>query len=141
MAHGFIDPKDYPFKTFHDECKHLDTDESRHLIQPIHHIIDKDFKGQEQKFCDKSQLCPLGKYRRPKRLIEAESRGFTSVAEMDSADKKAEQSRASLVENMKQREVDDLRQYKTVSEERFEKMGRLIGDQQKLLEYLLAKLK
>jgi len=102
MAHGFIDPKDYPFKSFCDKYKHQDTDESRHLIQPIHHIIDKDFKGQEHLYCDKEQLCPLGKYRRPKKLIEAESRGFASVAEMDMADKKAE-------EDKKVQEVDDLK--------------------------------
>ena len=38
-------------------------------------------------------------------------------------------------------ETDDLRQYKTLSEERFEKMGRLIADQNKMLEFLMAKLK
>ena len=134
MAHGFIDPKDYPFKSFCDKYKHLDTDDSRHLIKPIHHIIDKDFKGQEHLYCDKEQLCPLGKYRRPKRLIEAESRGFASVAEMDMADKKAE-------EEAKRKEVDDLRQYKMLSDERFEKMGRLIADQNKMMEFLMAKLK
>ncbi len=39
------------------------------------------------------------------------------------------------------KEIDDLRQYKTLSEERFEKMGRLIADQNKLMEFLMAKLK
>ena len=84
------DPKDYAFKKFIDEQKHLDTDELRHKIKPIVHIIDRDFKGKEHLFCDKSQLCPEGKYRRPKKLMEAERRGFKSVAEMDMADKKAE---------------------------------------------------
>lgn len=84
------DPKDYAFKKFIDEQKHLDTDELRHKIKPIVHIIDRDFKGKEHLFCDKSQLCPEGKFRRPKKLMEAERRGFKSVAEMDIADKKAE---------------------------------------------------
>ena len=102
-----IDPKDYPFKKFIDEQKHLDTDELRHTINPICHVIDKDFKGEEHKFCDKEQLCPLGKYRRPKRLIEAERRGFTSVMEMMEADKKAE-------EDKKQKEIDELKEMVTM---------------------------
>jgi hypothetical protein len=97
-----IDPKDYPFKKFHDEQKHLDTDESRHLIKPVVHIIDQDLKGQEHQFCDKEQLCPLGKFRRPKKLIEAEQRGFANVKEMCDADKKVE-------EDAKKSEVDDLK--------------------------------
>jgi hypothetical protein len=40
-----------------------------------------------------------------------------------------------------QQEIDDLRQYKTLSDERFEKMGRLIADQNKMMEFLMAKLK
>jgi len=127
MAHGFIDPKDYPFKSFCDKYKHLDTDDSRHLIKPIHHIIDKDFKGQEHLYCDKEQLCPLGKYRRPKRLIEAESRGFASVAEMDMADKKAEEDAKQKKVEQQQRKLDELE--------------RIVSDQNKLLEFLLAKLK
>ena len=86
---GFIDPKDYPFKKWIDECKHLDCDEHRHTIKPIKvHIAD--MVGEEHRYCDKSQLCPEGKFRRPKKLMEAERRGFKSVAEMDMADKKAE---------------------------------------------------
>jgi hypothetical protein len=97
-----IDPKDYPFNKFHDEQKHLDTDESRHLIKPVVHIIDQDLKGQEHRFCDKEQLCPLGKFRRPKILVESERRGFASVMEMMEADKKAE-------EDKKVQEVDELK--------------------------------
>jgi hypothetical protein len=129
-----IDLKDYPFNKFIDEQKHLDTDELRHTIKPVIHVIDKDFKGEEHKFCDKEQLCPLGKFRRPKILVEAEKRGFTSVIEMMEADKKAEQSRASLVEEAKNiagqalgKEVDELK--------------RIVSEQNKLLEFLLAKLK
>lgn len=136
-----IDPKDYPFKKFIDEQKHLDTDELRHTMKPIAHIIDKDFKGQEHLFCDKEQRCPLGKFRRPKKIVEAEQRGFTSVMEMYEAD----QSRASLTkkeeEDAKKKETEDLKAYKTLSEERFEKMGRLIADQNKMLEFLMSKLK
>ena len=98
---GFIDPKDYPFKKWIDEQKHLDCDEHRHTIKPIRvHIAD--IVGEEHRYCDKSQLCPEGKYRRPKKLMEAERRGFKSVMEMDNADKKAE-------EDKKAKEADDLK--------------------------------
>jgi len=93
----------YAFKKFIDEHKHLDTDELRHTIKPICHVIAQDFKGEEHKFCDKEQLCPLGKFRRPKILVEAEKRGFASVAEMVEADKKAE-------EDAKQKEIDELKE-------------------------------
>jgi len=89
---GFIDPKDYPFKKWIDECKHLDTDEERPTIQTIKvHIAD--MVGEEHLYCDKSQLCPEGKFRRPKKLMEAERKGFISVMEMDMADKKAEEDK------------------------------------------------
>jgi hypothetical protein len=94
---------EYPFHKYIEEQKHLDTDGSRHLIKPIIHIVDKDFKGEEHKFCDKEQLCPLGKYRRPKHIIEAEQRGFKSGLEMFEADKKAE-------EDKKQNEIDELKE-------------------------------
>lgn len=114
-----IDPKDYPFQKFYEEQKHLDTDELRHTIKPTIFVIDKDFKGEEHLYCHKDQLCPLGKYRRPKHVIETERRGFTSGLEMVEADKKAE-------EEKKQKEIEDLRAYKVLSEERFEKLGSLI---------------
>jgi len=98
-----IDPKDYPFKKFIDEQKHLDTDELRHKIKPVRHKIDECLKGKEHLFCDKEQLCPLGKFRRPKKMVEAEERGFASVKEMFDADKKAE-------EDKKQKEIDDLKE-------------------------------
>jgi polyhydroxyalkanoate synthesis regulator protein len=96
------DPKDYAFKKFIDEQKHLDCDEHRHKMKPVIHIIDKDCKGEEHLFCDKSQRNAEGKFRRPKKLMEAERRGFTSVAEMVEADKKAE-------EDAKKSEIDDLK--------------------------------
>lgn len=136
-----IDPKDYPFQKFIDEQKHLDTDELRHTMKPIVHIIDKDFKGQEHKFCDKEQRCPLGKFKRPKKIVEAEQRGFASVMEMYEADKKAEEDKKHIAGQALGKEIDDLRQYKTLSDERFEKMGRLIADQNKLMEFLMSKLK
>jgi len=129
-----IDPKDYPFQRFIDEQKELDTDALRHTIKPFVHVIDRDCKGEEHLYCHKDQLCPLGKFRRPKHVIETERRGFTSGLEMVEADRKAE-------EEKKQKETEDLRQYKTLSEERFEKMGRLIADQNKMMEFLMAKLK
>ena len=98
-----IDPKDYPFRHLVEQNAHLDTDELRHTIKPIIQIIDKDFKAKEHQFCDKEQLCPLGKYRRPKLLVEAESKGFTSSLEMEMANRKAE-------EDKKQKEIDDLKE-------------------------------
>jgi hypothetical protein len=131
----------YPYQKYIDERKHLDTDELRHTMKPIIHIVDKDFKGQEHKFCDKEQLCPLGKFRRPKKMMEAEARGFASVVEMDMADKKAVEDAKHIAGQALGKEMDDLRQYKTLSDERFEKMGRLIADQNKMMEFLMAKLK
>jgi 2-methylcitrate dehydratase PrpD len=124
----------YAYQKYIDEQKHLDTDELRHTMKPICHVVVQDLKGEEHKFCDKEQLCPLGKFRRPKKMMEAESKGFASVADMMEAEKKA-------VEDAKQKEMDDLRQYKTLSDERFEKMGRLIADQNKMMEFLMGKLK
>ena len=66
--------ENYPFQKYIDEQKHLDTDEHRHLIKPIIHIINEDFKGEEHLYCDKSQLCPLGKYRKPKIIINNRGR-------------------------------------------------------------------
>ena len=99
---GKIAPEDYPFRKFIDEQKHLDTDETRHKIKSIQHIMGEHFKGEEHKYCDKEQLDANGKFRRPKKLIEAESRGFKTVMEMYEADKKAE-------EDAKKSEVDDLK--------------------------------
>jgi 2-methylcitrate dehydratase PrpD len=110
----------YAYQKYIDEQKHLDTDELRHTMKTICHVVVEDLKGEEHKFCDKEQLCPLGKFRRPKKMMEAESKGFASVAEMMEANKKAE-------EDAKQKEMDDLK--------------RIVSDQNKLLEYLLAKLK
>jgi hypothetical protein len=105
-----IDPKDYPFQKIIDEQKELDTDELRHTIKPVIHVIDKDFKGEEHKFCDKEQLCPLGKFRRPKILVEAERRGFASVMEMVEADKKAEEDKKQKEIEAQQKEIDDLKE-------------------------------
>ena len=90
---GFIDPKDYPFKKIIDEQAHLDTDELRHTIKSVHHVIDQHFKGEEHLYCDKSQRDGEGKFRRPKILVESERRGFTSVLEMYESDKKAEEDK------------------------------------------------
>lgn len=93
----------YSFQKYIDENKHLDTDELRHTIKPVIHVINKDFKGEEHLYCDKSQLCPLGKYRRPKMVVEAEKRGFATLTEMVEADKKAQ-------EDAKQKQIDDLQE-------------------------------
>jgi hypothetical protein len=93
----------YAYQKYIDEQKHLDTNESRHLMKSICHVVIQDFKGEEHKFCDKEQLCPLGKFRRPKKMMEAESKGFASVADMVEADKKAK-------EDAKQKQIDDLQE-------------------------------
>jgi hypothetical protein len=92
-----IDQKDYPFKKYIDEHKHLDCDEHRHEIKPIIHIINEHCKGEEHKYCDKEQLDAAGKYRRPKKLIEAEQRGFKSVSDMVETDKKDEEDKKNNV--------------------------------------------
>ena len=139
------DPKDYPFKKYIDECKHLDCDEHRHKIKSVIHIIDKDCRGQEHLFCDKSQRNAEGKFRRPKKIIEAEQRGFKSVAEMVDADKKAEEDKKRQEEeDMKKRSIiieqhardleqqlaqskADLERYMAITEERFNKLAKMIS--------------
>ena len=93
----------YAFQKYIDEQKHLDTDALRHLMKPICNVVVQDFKGEEHKYCDKEQLCPLGKFRRPKKMMEAEEKGFASVADMVEAEKKAK-------EDKKQKQIDDLQQ-------------------------------
>ena len=105
-----IDSKNYPFKKYIDNQKHLDTDDLRHTIKPIAHIIDQDFKGLEHKHCDKSQLCPLGKFRRPKIMVEAEQRGFASAFDMMEADKKGKEEANIKKIEQQQKEIDELRQ-------------------------------
>jgi hypothetical protein len=135
------DKKEYKFQKYIDEQKHLDTDETRHLMKPIIHVVAQDFKGEEHRYCDKEQLCPLGKYRRPKILIEAERRGFKSGLEMFEADKKAE-------EDCKKKEVSDLRDFTTqqneVIRQLIEKQDVLentIKGQNSLLEEIIKRLK
>lgn len=138
------DLKDYAFKKIVDEHKHLDTDELRHQIKPIIHIIDRDCKGEEHLFCDKSQRNAEGKFRRPKKLIEAERRGFKSVAEMDMADKKESDEkerkdkealiqRSVILENHARElekqladTVKSMEDYKALTEDRFNKLVALI---------------
>lgn len=97
---GFIDPKDYPFKYLIDAQKHLDTDELRHTIKPVKVNI-ASLVGKEHLYCDPAQLNAEGKYRRPKKLVEAERRGFKSVIEMDQADKNAaEKAKADEVDTL-----------------------------------------
>jgi 2-methylcitrate dehydratase PrpD len=93
----------YAFQKYIDEQKHLDTDELRHTMKPIFHVVVQDLKGEEHKYCDKEQLCPLGKFRRPKKMMEAESKGFASVSDMVEAEKKAK-------EDAKQKEIDELKE-------------------------------
>jgi len=140
-----IDPKDYPFKKFIDEQKDLDCDEHRHKIKTVIHIIDKDCKGEEHIYCDKSQRDAEGKFRRPKKLMEAERRGFKGVMEMDLADKKdaddkerkdkeALVQRSVILENHARElekqladSIKSLEDYKALTEERFNKLVALIS--------------
>lgn len=133
---GFIDPKDYPFKKFIDENKHLDTDELRHTMKPIKVRVE-DMCGEEHLYCDKEQLNAEGKYRRPKKLQEAESKGFKSVMEMDMADKKlAEEKERKDKEELIQRSIilekqladsiKSMEDYKALTEDRFNKLVALL---------------
>jgi len=147
---GFIDPKDYPFKYLIDEQKHLDTDELRHTIKPVKVNI-ASLVGKEHLYCDPAQLDAEGKYRRPKKLMEAERRGFKSVIEMDQADKKAaEDAKTKIIEDQRRTIEEqaghietlsvrskgledharllekDLVDYKTLTEARFDKLVALI---------------
>ena len=99
----------YAFQKYIDEQKHLDTDELRHTMKPICHVVVQDFKGEEHKYCDKEQLCPLGKFRRPKKMMEAESKGFASVADMMEAEKKAEEDKKQSKVEQQQQEIDELK--------------------------------
>lgn len=99
----------YAFQKYIDEQKHLDCDELRHTMKTICHVVVEDLKGEEHKYCDKEQLCPLGKFRRPKKMMEAESKGFASVAEMMEAEKKAEEDAKEERFNKQQQELDELK--------------------------------
>jgi len=99
----------YAFQKYIDEQKHLDTDELRHTMKPICHVVIQDFKGEEHKFCDKEQLDANGKFRRPKKMMEAESKGFASVADMmEENKKKEEEAKAKVIVDQKA-ELDDLK--------------------------------
>ena len=100
----------YAFQKYIDEQKHLDTDELRHTMKPICHVVIQDFKGEEHKFCDKEQLDANGKFRRPKKMMEAESKGFASVAEMMEANKKAEEDAKEKKVEQQQKQIDDLQE-------------------------------
>lgn len=114
------DPKQYKYRTKeHDEIDKLDTDEKRQLIKPIIKHITEHHKGEEHLWCDPEQLDAQCKFRRPKIMIEAENRGFKTVMEMVEADKKEK-------DDARDKELADLREYKKLSEERFNKMELLI---------------
>jgi len=141
VATGFIDPKDYPFKKFIDEQKHLDTDELRLKIQSVQHHIETHFKGEEHKYCDKEQLDGSGKWRRPKIMIESERRGFKTVIDMVEFDKKA-------VEDTKAKEVTDLREFTTKQNDiikqlitKQDTLEQTIKDQNNLLQEIINRLK
>jgi len=148
---GFIDPKDYPYKKYIDEQNHLDCDEHRDKMVTVTVRVE-DQAGEEHLFCDKSQLDAEGKFRRPKKLIEAERRGFKGVAEMDQADQAAKEERAAKVIEDQRRTIytqagyidtlsvrskgledharqleKDLQDYKALTEARFDKLAKLIS--------------
>ena len=134
----------YPFQKFIDEQKHLDTDETRHLIKPIIHIINEDFKGEEHKYCDKIQLDSNGKYRKPKLVLEAEQNGFKTFTEMIEFKKKLdEDAKRNVIA-----EVSDLREFAVkqndVIKKLIEKQDTLentIKGQNALLEEIIKRLK
>lgn len=134
----------YSFQKFIDERKHLDTDELRHTMKPIIHIIDKDFKGKEHLYCDKEQLDSNGKFRRPKIMIEAERRGYDSVSDMMEADKKKDEENKKKEDEQRQNKIKILEEnndiltrharsveeafneYKKLTDERFDKLAKLL---------------
>ena len=129
------DNQPYPFQKYIDEQKHLDTDETRHLINPIIHIINEDFKGQEHLYCDKSQLDENGNFRQPELVIQAEQRGFKNFTEMLEADKKAAEEFTTKQNDAIQKLIDkqntvDLKQQQIDS----------LQEQVKWLKETLAKL-
>lgn len=133
--------KDYEFQKYIDEQKHLDTEETRHLMKPIVHVIVQDFKGEEHKYCDKEQRNAEGKFRRPKKLMEAEQKGFKSVSDMVEAEKKAE-------EDAKKKEVSDLREFTVKQNNIIQKLitkqdtlEKTIMDQNNLLQEIINRLK
>jgi hypothetical protein len=135
-----MEVKNYEYQKYIDEQKHLDTDETRHLIKCIPHVIVEDFKGMEHKYCDKEQRNAEGKFRRPKKLIEAEQKGFKSVYDMVEADKKAE-------ENSKKKEVSDLRDFTIKQNEVIQKLiekqdtlENTIKQQNELLQQMVQRL-
>jgi len=110
MSFSKIDTVPFPeiFKQWAEEDKELDNDENRHKIK--HRILKvEDYKGREHLVCIPSQLDAEGKYRRPKKLIEAERRGFKSVMEMIEADKKKEQEKTTVETNDLKRQVTELK--------------------------------
>lgn len=148
---GYIDPKDYPFRKWIEEQKHLDTDELRHTMKSVKLNV-ASFKGEEHLYCAPEQLDAEGRYRRPKKLIEAERRGFKSVPEMVAADKKEEEEKkASLLleqdrkiaeqekyietlsvrskglEDHARRLEKELADYRALADSRFDKLAMLIA--------------
>ena len=140
---GFIDPKDYQFRHLIEEQKHLDTDELRHTIKRSICNVSLEV-GKEHLYCDKEQLNAEGKFRRPKKLQDAERRGFKNVMDMDNADKKERDdkeredkealTKRSIILEQHSRDLEkqladtikSMADYKTLTEERFEKLLALI---------------
>jgi len=136
-----IDPKNYPFKKFIDDQSYLDTDELRHSIKTVSHHIETDFKGEEHKYCDKEQLDESGKWRRPKIMTQAETRGFKTPIDMVEFDKKAS-------EDAKAKEVTDLREFTTKQNDiikqlitKQDTLEQTIKDQNNLLQEIINRLK
>lgn len=134
-----IDPETYPFRHHIEANKHLDTDEDRHKIQCIVETINDHYNGREHLFCDKDQLRD-GKFRIPKKLQEAQARGFKTIMEMYEADKKEadekkakeDQAKSKMIDTLQQQLIDTIATIKTQQEkndERFDKLLNLILSQ------------
>lgn len=146
MSFCKIDTVPFPkiFKQWEEEDKDLDNDDHRYKIK--HRVLKvEDYPGQEHLVCIPSQLNAEGKYRKPKKLMEAERRGFKNVIEMLEADKKAEEDKkVKEQEDMKKRSqimeeharnlevqlaqsMKALEDYKNLTEERFNKLAKMIS--------------
>ena len=93
----------YPFQKYIEEQKHLDTDDLRHQIRPVIHIITQDCVGKEHLYCDKSQRDEKGQFTQPPLEAEMKRRKFSTISEMLNADKKAQ-------EDQTQQQIDSLTQ-------------------------------
>jgi hypothetical protein len=133
----FIDPTTYAFRHHIEANKHLNNENDYHQIKPIIEYIDRDYKGQEHRFCDKEQLDAQGSFRIPKALKAAREAGHENVMEHYEAiqrkkkddDNKASDDFKNQIDKMNQTLIDTIATIKTQQDKndvRFDKLLNLI---------------